>query len=731
MPFEGEEQPTTTPAAPPRLRQWFPETLLWRPELVTDEQGEATLDLALADSITTWRLSASAVSGEGRLGAGEFPIKVFQSFFVDFNLPVVMTRGDELSVPVVVYNYLDQPQTVELELAAAEWFTLLGDDAGRKQSLELGPGEVRSVRFPLKVQKAGLHNLLVTALAGGASDAVQRQIEVVPNGRRVEQVASGSLDQPFDMTLAVPDNVIEGSVRAVVKLHPSTFSQLVEGLDAIFQMPYGCFEQTSSTTYPNVLALDYLRQTKKSVPAVEAKARQYIQLGYQRLVSFEVDGGGFDWFGRPPANVTLTAYGLMEFEDMARVHNVDPNLIQRTRQWLLSQRKSDGTWSSSGALHDDWSGAGRGADPNLPTTAYVAWSVFGSGQAKHLVSATLDYLLAHRPDTINDPYVLALVINAVAAIDKQHAALPAYITRLDALKQTTLDGKKCWWTTPAGGQTMFYGSGQSGGIETTAMAALALLNTDTNRATVRGALSWLVEQKDPQGTWHSTQATVLALKALLLGASAPVGEEQPRKIEIALGGETVRTVDIPADQSDVMQEFDLSNLVTTTGQYPLTLTERTATATGYQVTLRFHVNEPPLPDEPPAPENRLSIDIAYDRQRLNVDETITAVATVVNNMNEPAPMVILDLPIPAGFTIERGELDELQGSNKIAKYQLTPRQAIVYLLQLAPSETQELRYRLKATMPVKVAVPPAEVYEYYNPTQRSTGGASQLEAIET
>ena len=28
------------------------------------------------------------------------------------------------------------------------------------------------------------------------------------------------------------------------------------------------------------------------------KARQYIHLGYQRLLGFEVDGGGFDWFGR-------------------------------------------------------------------------------------------------------------------------------------------------------------------------------------------------------------------------------------------------------------------------------------------------------------------------------------------------------------------------------------------------------------------------------------------------
>ena len=112
------------------------------------------------------------------------------------------------------------------------------------------------------------------------SDAVRRDVEVVPDGVPFEQAASGTLSEPFEVTLGVPDDAIDGSVGAIVKLYPSSFSQLVEGLDAIFQMPYGCFEQTSSTTYPNVLALDYLRRTGKSVPEVEAKARQYIHVGW-------------------------------------------------------------------------------------------------------------------------------------------------------------------------------------------------------------------------------------------------------------------------------------------------------------------------------------------------------------------------------------------------------------------------------------------------------------------
>jgi uncharacterized protein YfaS (alpha-2-macroglobulin family) len=124
----------------------------------------------------------------------------------------------------------------------------------------------------------------------------------------------------------------------------------------------------------------------------------------------------------------------------------------------------------------------------------------------------------------------------------------------------------------------------------------------------------------------------------------------------------------------------------------------------------------------------LAIDIAYDRQRLDVDDTVTATATVVNRMDQAAPMVILDLPIPGGFAIDPGELDELVGSQQIARYQITARKAIVYLRQLEPGQSLELRYRLRATMPVKVAVPDAEAYEYYNPAKRGRGGRTQLEA---
>jgi len=717
---EPAQAAVETTHAAPRLREWFPETLVWRPELITDDQGRASLTLDLADSITTWRLAASAVSAQGKLGAAQTEIRVFQPFFVDVNLPVSLTRGDEVSVPVVVYNYLDRAQTVELVLADAPWFVRLGD---ARQRIALTPNEVRAVSYRIRVTRVGRQQFQVSARAGDVADAVRHAVDVVPDGRPVEQVQSGTLTTPAEVSWSVPPDAIEGSVRAAIKIYPSNFSQLVEGLDAIFQRPYGCFEQTSSTTYPNVLALAYLRAAKKSVPAVEAKARQYIHLGYQRLLGFEIAGGGFDWFGRAPASAVLTAYGLMEFTDMAQVYDVDPRLLERTRRWLLEQQRGDGSWAPNAhRLHDDPT---RDDQQALSTTAYIAWAVFTGRAHDPACALTVDYLLGHRPDTIQDPYTLALVCNALWAMTPGNGAAASYVDQLEGLKKKSADGKLAWWEPAGTRRTMFYGYGASGRVEATAAATLALLSTGRHTQTVRSALAWLVSQKDPQGTWHSTQATVLALKALLAGTHAPLGGTQVRQIDIQLDGRPWRRLDIPADQAEVVQQVDMT-AETRTGQHRLTITDRTGTAANYQTTLRYAV--PGLAAvEQHAP---LEIRVDYDKTQLRVNDTARATVALVNHMPQSAPMVILDLPIPAGFAVEPDDFAHLATAGRIAKYQITSRTVVVYLRGLEAGRRLEFGYRLRALTPVKITVPGVRAYEYYNPERQAFTPAVAMTVAE-
>jgi uncharacterized protein YfaS (alpha-2-macroglobulin family) len=699
----------------PMIREHFPETLLWQPQLITDDAGRAEVDLTFADSITTWRLSATAVDADGRLGASELPLRVVRPFFVDFNLPVSLTRNDEVSVPVVVHNYTDKPQTVTLTLSDADWFARSG---GPDKPLVVEPGKVAAAHYRLTAKRAGTFTLEVRADGQGVRDALKRNIEIVPDGRRVDMPpANGSLDRAATVPLTVPAGVIDGSMRAQVKIYPSSFSQLLEGLDGIFRLPSGCFEQTSSSLYPNVLALDYLKRTRKDRPEVTRKATRFIHAGAQRLLTFEVPGGGFEWYGHHPAVRTLTAYGLMEFSDMARVHDVDPALIARTRQWLLAQRRSDGSWLPDG--HDP----GRGGNSRLIATAYIAWAVFDNGQAAKDVQPTLEYLLKTKPEKLDDPYALALVANALLALDDTGAQAGPYLDRLETLKQSD-GGRFAWWKRGADERTVFYGAGTGADVETTALATLALLKAK-RPGSVAAALAWLTSKKDAHGTWGSTQATVLSLKALLAGTRVAEGGDRDREIQITLGDKLLKTIKVPRTQGEVMQTFDLTPHLAA-GTQTLTLTETTGTASGYQVTMRYHVETPGAAVADPF----FDIELTHDRTEVGVLGVVAVKARFVNRKPAPAAMVMLDLPVPPGFVPLTDDLEALQRDGQVAKFSVEPGKIVVYLRELRRERPLEVRYGLQAVQPVKAVSAGARVYEYYAPEREAKTGPVLLTVKE-
>lgn len=166
-----------------------------------------------------------------------------------------------------------------------------------------------------------------------------------------------------------------GSLHGEVVVYPDVLNDLFDGAESMLSEPHGCFEQTSATTFPNVLALQFMKQSGKINPAIEKKALAYIRTGYGRLVSYEVRGGGFDWFGMAPAHEALTAYGLTEFIEMKKVFpDVDDAMIDRTRDWLLSRRNGDGTFKVKSTGFDAF-----GLNAGNVTFAYITYALSESG----------------------------------------------------------------------------------------------------------------------------------------------------------------------------------------------------------------------------------------------------------------------------------------------------------------------------------------------------------------
>src|SRR5438552_6833087 len=172
-------------------------------------------------------------------------------------------------------------------------------------------------------------------------------------------------------------------------------------------------EQTSSSAYPNILVVDYIKKARVASPALLMKSEQYLNVGYQKLLTFERPGGGFDWWGNGEPLVWLSAYGLQEFSDMAKVYPIDRGIINRTQNFLMKNMDKDGTWSKIGATHSET--IANMGDPKLLLTSYVAWSLLESGMPKEKLKVSIEYIRGHLNDALDNAYILSLAANALAA----------------------------------------------------------------------------------------------------------------------------------------------------------------------------------------------------------------------------------------------------------------------------------------------------------------------------
>lgn len=696
----------------PRVREYFPETMYWNPLLLTDDKGQAEISLPMADSITTWRLSAMANSMSGQLGSATSGVKVFQDFFVDIDLPLALTKDDHVEIPVAVYNYLPTAQTVTLELETQPWFRLQG---AAVQSLKIDSGQVKVVYYPITVNSIGRHALMVTAKGSKLSDAVRRQIDVTPNGKRVDVAINDRLDHKAEKTFTVPASAIKGASACYVKLYPGTFSQVVEGLDGILRMPGGCFEQTSSTTYPNLLVLDYLKTTKKINPELQMKAEQYINVGYQRLVTFECKNGGFSWFGNEPAHQILTAYGLLEFSDMAKVSEVDPAVIARTQNWLASKQKPDGTWEETN------SGIAEGIINRqsgvLRSTAYVAWALAESGYTGPQVMRGVGYVKEHGAEA-KDPYTLAVILNLLTKVEKEADTTAKFAEALIALAKT--DDKAAWWQSDT--QTFTGAKAEGADLETTGLAAYGLVKWGRNAGFANKVLTYLVQGKDSFGTWSTTQGTVWSMKSLLYASRNGTGGSKGT-VTILANGQKAGSFQLTADDNDVMRQVNLAEFLHDGQANNVTLSYDGDGSLLYQIAGRYY--EPWADAAPPkAGFEPLALKVEYDKTTLAQDDTATVTVTIHNQTTSIAEMPLIDVGVPPGFTVNPEKLENAVAKQTISKYTVAARQVILYMEKLGPGETVVLTYQIRAKYPIKARTPLSKVYPYYNP-ERVTISAPQ------
>ncbi|PWV45877.1 TonB-dependent receptor plug domain-containing protein [Chitinophaga sp. S165] len=666
-------------------RNDFRETIYWNPVVQTDKNGDATVEFYNSDATTTFRAIAEGIGFNGKIGRTEMTYAVAPPMSVDAKIPPYMTVGDNALIPLVIRNSSNKaiPANISTQLPNN---IIAGS---YRNTVEIPADSAIQVLIPIKATAAVKGDIRFIVSTATNTEKLSLPITVNSNGFPVITTISGNKSTATSFTIG---NMMEGSLATDLKVFNSLEGQLLNDIESMLREPHGCFEQTSSSTYPNIYILKYLRSSNKSNPDIENKALTYIKTGYQRLIGFETKEQGFEWFGRTPPHEALTAYGLLEFTDMQQFLDVDKQMLARTKKFLLSRRDGKGTFNIVKNGLDAFASV-----PDKIANIYIVYALTQAGIGNEI---QLEYETAVK-QALNSKDAYQLAMMALAASNMKNET--NFSQLMKALQETKLKS-----------ETSVTNSRETSlRVETMALYTLALTRVKSpDLGEIAKMVSRILSEKTYYG-YGSTQATILALQAIveyrrLIGEVAAAS-----KMEIKVNNKaTLAGKDV------------ITNIKEGDNTFSVIYTNEKETIP-YQLELAYYTLLPP--DNPEA-ELKLSTQLSTNNTK--VGETVRLQIEVKNTKNSLQPMSIAKIGIPAGLTIQPWQLKEIVEKNQIAYYEIFDNYLVLYWMGFSEEETKTINLDLKAEIAGKYRGKASTTFLYYTPEYKHWNAGTQITITE-
>ncbi|KAG4068586.1 hypothetical protein HA402_004927 [Bradysia odoriphaga] len=283
------------------VRKDFPETWIWESLLVN---GETHFTKRVPDTITSWVITAFSINSDNGLGLTKEPTKMttFKSFFLVVSLPYSVKRGEILSIPVTIFNYLDSTVNADVTFFNEDnefEFVDLNDEANeivnadrrRQRHVSVKSKDTSGLFFSIRPLHVGQITIKVIVESAVAGDGIQKILLVTPEG--VPQYANKALmlnlpddgktvDHEFSIDL--PEHTVPDSTFIQITAVGDLLGPSVKNLGRLIYMPSGCGEQNMLKFVPNIVVRNYLKAINQLTDDLEERTRLNLEIGYQRQV---------------------------------------------------------------------------------------------------------------------------------------------------------------------------------------------------------------------------------------------------------------------------------------------------------------------------------------------------------------------------------------------------------------------------------------------------------------
>jgi uncharacterized protein YfaS (alpha-2-macroglobulin family) len=476
------------------LRKDFRVLAFWLGSVATGNDGRASVNVKLPESLTTYRIMAVAADRASRFGSADTEVRTNKPLTLTPAFPRFLTVGDRAYFGAVVGSQLKSGGTATVTMRSLDPGVLELVGAAQQQ-VKLGPAGTLEVRFEARGNAIGRARVQMTARLGSETDAFQ---EVIPVEVHLTPETTATYGETIDAVaseaLRLPAGVVPGFGGLNLELASTALVGLSEGARYLVEYPYGCAEQRSSKARALMLAAD-LGAAFSLAEMTPAQMRPAAQQTLAEIERFQCENGGFAfWPGA--CSVTspyLAAYLLQTLKTGVDLqYTVDPAVLDRGYQYLESSlRESEPTNAA-------W----------LPT--YLAWQAFAVkvlGDGGRFQDSHVTRLYGHRQ---------RMPVFAVAFLHDAMTARKETGARVQELRRRMLNS-----ILPEAGSahvddfndpdlTWFWHSK----TRTTSIVLHSLVKANVPSAPIRQMVRWLMLARN-QGRWGNTQENAYAMEALV------------------------------------------------------------------------------------------------------------------------------------------------------------------------------------------------------------------------
>jgi uncharacterized protein YfaS (alpha-2-macroglobulin family) len=504
-----------------RSREKFRDTAFWNATVNTDSEGKAKLSFVLPDNLTSWRITAVALTEDSKFGQSTTNFISRKLLSLQANLPSYLLRGESHSVSTTVTNFSNAKEDVLVSLEA-NGASVQGNSS---KKITLKPQGSELVSFSIQTDdKSPAKNVSLKFTAKGSNqDTLLQKIPLRFFGvKRIESVSLklNSQNQNAKASLKIPTTAAEE--RLTLRINPGNLEALKSTLPYLIDYPYGCVEQTMSRFVPVLAAQKAGALSLKQREELPKMASQ----GLKNLKSLLGKEGGFKWFAPDSGeDVMMSAYVYRALSISKKLkQEPDEEILNQTRSYLYKALEST-------------------SDPFQK--AYILFSLLEGGEVEASLVESLTGLVDKQG--VYGKALTGLVFHSTGKIDKAKSVFKKALA-----ESGIINGKKL----PEDNII------EKDGVEM--LSALLLLSVRLNEEAISDTLSEELFNRRRDVGWKNSRDTGMAVLALAEKLETFTEKLTPITLNIIVNRKEFKTVsakptEILSDKAD--WNFSIPNLV--------------------------------------------------------------------------------------------------------------------------------------------------------------------------